>query len=217
MNGLLKNDFYACLGNGKIIAALLLALGAGLCVSGNETLLGALLLLSATALSSAYVAPLRREGKWARYLLTLPVRRRQIAFSHYAGFLASALCGTALAVAFTGATVLLHGNLYFYPGLRDFWSMTAFGFCGCLLMGACFFPLHYALGAERSDAALLISLAAAVGLIAAYSLLANALSEPDHMSDLRFYALIALFAVLAALAFGGSFLLSARLLERKEY
>lgn len=217
MNGLLKNDFYACLGNGKIIALLLLALGLGLCVSGNGTLLGALLLFSAAGLSLAYVAPLRREGKWARYLLTLPVRRRQIALSHYAGFLASALCGTALAVAFTGATVLLHGNLYFYPGLRDFWSMTAFGLCGCLLMGACFFPLHYALGAERSDAALLISIAAAVGLIAAYCVAANALSVPDRMSDLRFYALLALFAVLAALAFGGSCLVSVRLLERKEY
>ncbi len=216
MKGLLKNVFYASVGNAKVLLALLLVLGAGLCVTGNGALLGGMLLFSAATFAVAAAAPLRRNGRWDRFLLTLPVRRRCIVQSQYAGFLALCLLGTALALAFVGLTVLIHGNLYFYPGMRDFWSMTVFGLFGALLMGALFYPLHYLLGAERNEAALLIALIAAVGIIAAYSLAANALSVPDQMSDRRFYALLILFAVLTSAAFGGSYFLSAALFDHKE-
>ena len=217
MKGLLKNDFYASVGNARVFLLFLLALGIGLCVTGNGALLSGMLLFSATAFAVTAVAPLRGSGRWNRYLLTLPVRRRHIMRSHYAGFLALCLLGMGLALAFVGLTVLLHGNLYFYPGMRDFWSMTVFGLCGALLLGAFFYPLHCLLGAERSDAALLISLVAAVGVIAAYCLAVNALNVPDRMSDLRFYASLFLFAALTAAAFCGSLCLSTRMYEKKEY
>jgi len=82
MNGLLKNQFYGAFGGAVVLLAFFSAVGIGLLITGNPTLLNIFALVVATAFTFNTAANFRKEAssKWNKYELTAPVRRTRFHF-----------------------------------------------------------------------------------------------------------------------------------------
>lgn len=201
MKGLLRSLFYSAADNLRVAMVLVAAAGVVLVASGSTTLLNVLPLVVPPLLALVAIGALRREGasKWPRYQLTLPVRRRDIVRSRYLSHLFWSLAGTLAAALLLAMTLAVHGDHYFYYGLRDALTLVLGGGVLALLIGAIAYPLLQRLGTERLEAVFAVSVAGAVALVLGMSLVINLVAAGDVNDSLYYGSLVAIVGLTALL------------------
>lgn len=219
MTGLLKNDFYAVaelMGMGFI---LIIGLGVILLISGDATILIGYPVLSVPAVAITSISGFQREGisKWAKYKLTLPVRRVDIVKSQYINHALWSFLGVAVASAFVGGAVLIHGNIYFYYGFRDAITLILAGGVIAFLIGSLSYPLYYALSADKATIVTAVSALGSIGIVFGLSVLMNALSTGSYVTDSHYYGSLAAIVGITAALYLSSFLVSVSIFKKKEY
>ncbi len=219
MKGLLKNNFYGITDSLKVVALLLIILGAVLALLGDASMVGIFPFMPAPLLAVLSLSCLRRESasRWCRYKLTLPVRRSDIVKSQYISHALCSASGAVAAAIFLAVTVAIHGNIYFYYGFRDALTLIMGGLILSLLMGAAAYPLCYIWGAERMEIILIIALTAAIAVVFGLSLLLNVMLGDAIVSDILYYISLLAITVVTAAVYIGSCFAAAAIYERKEY
>ena len=219
MTGLLKNNFYGALESGVIFLAFFLVAGLGVLISGDAVLLNILILVPPTSFAISPASSFRKEAstKWNKYELTAPVRRKDIVKSRYINHVLWVLIGIATSAVFAGLMLSVHGNRYFHYGLRDILLLSCASLGTSLFMGAIFYPVTYLLGADKSEAAIIIGLLGAVGLTAGTLWLMNAANGFQAVSDPGFYLCLSVFTAIAIVFFLLSYFLSVFIYRGKEY
>lgn len=218
MKGLLKNNFYATLSNGKAFAAVMLLLGVFVVAMDNKipSLLIGYMLLSMIGFSFNSIASLRKESatKWSKYKLTVPVKRAAIVQSYFWSLLLWLIAGTVFAGTGAALSILLQG--FPFDRSTDVFMLFVVGTAVSLFMGAIFFPLFYAGGEERNEVFLVISLLCGVGLVMGLTTFINTLF-PAPMTVLQIIlGGVTIFAC-ALLVFILSCPLTACIYHKKEY
>lgn len=220
MTGLLKNNFYGAIGSAKIILLFLFIDGITLLVTGNQTVLAALALSSATLLSLNTASSIRKESstKWIKYQLTTPVKRSEIVKSRYLTHVLWSIAGLAIPFIFIALGLLIHGNIYFYNELRDPISFLSLNLGTSLFMGAIFYPLVYLLDSDKSEILMTIALLLSIALTVTIIKLINAKYPPNTiLSNLAFFKDIGIYLATTILAFISSQFLTTFIYNKKEY
>ena len=219
MTGLLKNNFYGALGSAKILLAVFLAVGIGLLISANHTLLNIYGLVTATVFSFNAVSGFRKEAstKWNKYELTAPVRRKDIVKSRYINHIIWIGAGLLLSAVFIGLTILFHGNNYFYYEVRDPLTLFSMSVGASLFMGTLFYPAVYFFGTDRSEIMIILSLLGAIGLTFGTIWVINAGHDFSSLSDAKYFLCLAFFLGVAVVSFILSYFLTNFIYRRKEY
>ncbi|MDO4273238.1 MAG: ABC-2 transporter permease [Eubacteriales bacterium] len=167
MKGLLKNNLYATLSNGKVFSIIMVLLGFFVVVMDNKipSLIIGYMLLGMIGFSLNSIASLRKESstKWSKYKLTAPVKRSAIVQSYFL----SLLLWLGVGMIFAGIGVTLSIMLHGFPFNRntDIFMLFVAGIGISLFMAAIFFPLFYIGGEERNEVFLAISFLCSIGIV----------------------------------------------------
>jgi hypothetical protein len=218
MNGLLKNQFYGAIGGAVVLLVFFSAVGMGLLITGNSTMLSIFALAAATAFTFNTAANFRKEAssKWNKYELTAPVRRSDIVKSRYVSHVIWVFSGIFLSAFFIVLTVAIHGNRYFYHTVRDPLALFSVGIGVALLMGTIFYPMVYLFGADKSEITMIISLLGAIGITVGVMWLFNAAYDFKPVTDYVFYINMAIYLVIAIASFVLSYFLTVLIFRRTE-
>lgn len=219
MRGLLKNNFYGMIENIKIAFVFVLVFGIVLLVSGSAAMLNAFCLISTPIMAVLAMSCLRKESssKWEKYKLTLPVKRNDIVKSQYISHSILSIGGTVFVALFLSCTVLIHGNQYFYYGLRDAITLIIGGGILAVLIGAIAYPLYYLLGAGKTEVISVLSVIGAISIVLGLSIIINMISGDGAVSNTRYYTCLILILVFAIVLFAVSYTLSSSIFKKKEY
>lgn len=184
MKGLLRNNFFAACANAKVFSIFMLLFGIFTVSVISQSLLIGFVLTGIVGFSVSAIAVSKNEfvSKWAKYKLTLPVKRADLIISAFINQVLWLLIGTVFAGTGIGLSWLLHGCLFDQP--IDILTMFALGISMSLFTGAVFFPLFYLGGEERSEVFLVISLLCAFGIDFTIISIFNHISEPGIISIL---------------------------------
>lgn len=214
MKGLLKNNFFAVYASAKVFSIFLLLFGIFTVSVISQSLLIGFVITGIVGFSISAITACKNEfsSKWAKYKLTLPVKRADIIISAFLNQILWLLIGTFFTGAGMSLSWLLHGCLFDQP--IDILSMFALGISVSLFMGAVFFPLFYLGGEERSEVFLVISLLCAFGIDFTIISILNNLSEPGILSILWGNATL---LACSLLAFALSCPLTISIFKRREY
>lgn len=218
MKGLLRNNFYATLSNGKVFSIVMVLLGVFVAVMDNKipSLIIGYMLLGMIGFSFQSIASLRKESaaKWSKYKLTAPVKRSDIVKSYFI----SQLFWLIVGILFAGIGVILSVRLHGFPFDRDtdIFMLFVAGIGISLFMGAIFFPLFCLGGEERNEVFLVISLLCSIGIIMGLITLINSLF-PSPMTTLQVILGGMLIFACGLLAFALSCPLTIGIFKKKEY
>lgn len=218
MKGLLRNQFYGALGSAVVLLVFFVAIGIGLLISGNASLLNIYVLVAATAFAFNAVSGFRKEAssKWSKYELATPVRRKEIVKSRFISHTLWVLAGVMLSALFVVLTLSIHGNIYFYYDVRDPLMLFCCGTGIALLMGAFFYPSIYLLGTDKSEIIMIISLLGSVGITVGIIWMLNAAYDFQLVTDAEFYLNVAIYMAIVLVSFVLSYFLTTLIYRRKE-
>ncbi len=218
MKGLLKNQFYGALGSALVLLAFFVAVGIGLLISGNPSLLNIYVLVASTAFAFNAVSGFRKEAssKWSKYELTTPVARKEIVKSRYISHGLWVFAGIILSALFVVLTLAIHGNHYFYYDVRDPLMLFCCGAGTALLMGTLFYPAIYLLGTDKSEIIMIISLLGSIGITIGIIWILNAAYDFRSVSDAEFYLNVAIYMVILLVSFVLSYFLTTFIYRRKD-
>lgn len=217
MKGLLKNNYYAALANAKVMAVIMILLGALGIALKNQGLLIAFTLLCMIGFSFISIASIRREGgsKWGKYKLTTPVKRGDIVWSHFLSLLLWLALG--MLMAGMGITLSLMFRGFLFDKNTDIFNLYIMGMGISLFMGAVFFLLFYRWGGqEQSEAFLAVSLIGGGGIMLGISMLVNTFF-PTPVTPLQTVIIGMMILAIAVLMFGMSCILSVYFYGRHDY
>lgn len=219
MMGLLRNNFYGAISNVKLFLVLDMALYVVLLVSGNDSLMTILSIVTAPAISLLAISGLRKENssKWGRYKLTMPVTRRTIIKSQFLIHFVWTGLGAAGAAVFMLLTVLIHGNLYFAYGLRDAATLILCGGVLSILIGAVSYPLLYLCGTERTEAILIVGVTVSIAIVFALTMGINAFLGPGNVTNAEYYISVAIILGISLVLYAVSYFATIAIFEKKEY
>lgn len=218
MKGLMRHHFYLSLSNIKIFGVLLLLLGLLAILMDNKNPSLLILCIGTSIIGSSVNALLslhkENAAKWSRYMLTFPLRRRDIIRSRYLSLLLGLLTGMLLAFFCLLFSVLLHG----FPFDRGIDPLFLFilPLCISLLMSALFFPLSLIGGGERKEAMLILSLFFGIVINLCLISLLNRIFGTNQ-SLYRQLANCGILFAFSGLAFLLSYFCTARIFKQKEY
>lgn len=215
----MRNNFVGVMENIKGMLLLIAGLGVVLCVTGSSLLLNVFSLASAPALAVTSAACFRKEAlsKWSKYKLSLPVRRREIIQSYYISHLFWCAVGMTVTATFMALTVWIHGNQYFYYGLRDAVTLIIGGGVLAILTGSISYPLFYSLGEEKTEFGIAASVAGAIAIVAGLSGLINILAGDGGISDRTYDLSLILIVAVTGICCFLSYRLSVVFFRQKEY
>ena len=214
MKGLLKNNFLTVYSNAKVFSVFMLLLGLFVVAVISQPLLIGYVLLSMVGFSVNAIMSIKKEfvSKWAKYKLTLPVRRAAIVKSYFISQLMWLLVGILYAGIVISLSWILHGCPF--DNSIDVVSIFALGISVSIFTGAFFFPLLYLVGEERSDIFLVISLLCGIGVVLGMISVLNLCLVPGIITIL----LSAVVLLLCSLAmFALSYPLTVGIYCKKEY
>lgn len=218
MKGLLKNNFYAAYANAGLFSIVMLLLGIFVIAVDNAipSLLIGYVLSVMVGFSVNAISGLGKEysSKWAKYKLTVPVKRTDIVKSYYISLLAWLLTGMVFAGICVTLSILLHG----FPFDRgtDILMLFTSGIGLSLFMGAVFFPSFYLGNEEKSEAIMIISILAAIAIFRVTVSLVNLLLGSD-LTTLQLILAAGILLACALLAFVLSYPLTVLIFVKKEY
>jgi ABC-type transport system involved in multi-copper enzyme maturation permease subunit len=155
---------------------------------------------------------IEEKAKWSVYALALPVSRSQYAASKYLLHLLLTTTGVILGAAYTGVMLL-----FSQKPVWDIFIYSPFPIIFCLIYGAIQLAVIFAFGGERGMYIMLLIYI--LLLLIAFSATHYGLIDLHKwMQNKAFLKECAIGgSVLAVVLFGGSFLLSKRIVEKKEY
>ncbi len=210
MKGLMMKDLLLL----KQSAKFLLLFLAIFCItglwSGNPSFFVSMAaLLCATSLNSTFSYD--AQAKWEQFALSAPVSRRQLVGAKYLLALLMTVFATALWLVFLAIGIFLPNAQPPAEAAVLFFSLLG----GSVLMMSLLIPLTMKFGNEKGRLAFVISITILFAIIfAVNSILAQAefASLPDWISHA-----VWLLPLLLALLFYGSYRISCRIAEKKEY
>lgn len=218
MKGLLKNNFYATLSNGKTFSVVMFLSGIFVVAMDNKipSLIIGYMLLGMIGFSLNSIASLRKESstKWSKYKLTAPVKRSAIVQSYFLSLLLWLIVGMVFAGIGVALSITLHG--FPFNKDTDIFMLFVVGIGISLFMGAIFFPLFYLGGEERNEVLLVISLLCSIGIIMGITTFINTFF-PTPMSTIQIIFAGVIILVSALFVFIASCPLTAAIYHRKEY
>ena len=217
MKGLFLDNFYKTFNSAKLFMFVILAAGIVLLITGNAaTILQLFVYISITALSAIAVSGMRKdsEAKWDKYEITLPVTRKDIIKCKYLSYLFWVSIGVIISVVFTFVAYLIHGNIFFAFGLRDVLSLFALGIGIAVIVGSLFFPMAYVFGVNKSEALLVISVIAGVGLAAYLIWLLNTIFDAEVTN---YYLILGVFVLTYCFMFVVSYLVTLKIYGKKNF
>lgn len=214
MKGLLRNNIYGTLSNAKVFAGFMILFGIfGVAVISQSVQIGYVMIgIIGFSVSAIIVAKNEFTTKWGKYKLTIPVTRADIIKSQFLNQVIWLLVGTCFVGIELGLYWLVHGSPFDQP--IDILTMFALAISMSLFMGAIFFPLFYAGGAEKSEVFWIIAILCAFGIDYTIVTILNSLLEPGIPCILCGAA--ALIACSLA-AFGVSYMVTVNIFKQKEY
>ena len=214
MKGLLRNNLYAALSNAKVFSGFMILFGIFAVAVISQSLQISYAMIGIIGFSVNAIAVTKNEyvSKWGKYKLTLPVKRTDIVKSLFLNQMIWLLVGTFFVGIEICLSWLFHGCPF--DQAIDVLTMFALGISISLFLGAVFFPLFFVGGEEKSEVLLIISVLCASGVDFAIVSVVNALLEPG-IASIICGALILLICSL--LAFALSYLLTAKIFQKKEY
>lgn len=218
MKGLLKNNFYAALSNGKAFAVVMLLLGVFAVAMDNKipSLIIGYMLLSMIGFSLNSIASLRKESatRWSKYKLTTPVKRSAIVQSYFVSFVLWLIVGMVFAGIGVSLSIMLHG--FPFDRNTDVFMLFVVGVGISLFMGAIFFPLFYWGGEDRNEVFLVIGFLGGMGLVMGLTTFINTLF-PAPMTTAQIILGGVMILASALVAFLFSCPLTVYVFRRKEY
>lgn len=150
------------------------------------------------------------QAKWDRYAIALPLGRRRVVAARYLFTLLMVLIAAAFSLL-TCTVISITGNGLFLETLAAVLTTLGLG----LLVADLLLPLNYKLGPERSRPYLYaIVFLPVIALVGAAQL--GWLDWLDQVPESYVISLFALAALLPLLGFPVSWLVSCRIMERKE-
>ena len=150
------------------------------------------------------------QAKWDRYAIALPLGRRRVVAARYLFILLMVLIAAAFSLL-TCTVISITGNGLFLENLAAVLTTLGLG----LLVADLLLPLNYKLGPERSRPYLYaIVFLPVIALVGAAQL--GWLDWLDQVPESYVILLFALAALLPLLGFPVSWLVSCRIMERKE-
>ncbi len=150
------------------------------------------------------------QAKWDRYAIALPLGRRRVVAARYLFTLLMVLIAAAFSLL-TCTVISITGNGLFLENLAAVLTTLGLG----LLVADLLLPLNYKLGPERSRPYLYaIVFLPVIALVGAAQL--GWLDWLDQVPESYVISLFALAALLPLLGFPVSWLVSCRIMERKE-
>lgn len=217
MWGLMKNNYYKMLSDFKLFLSFVFLVGIAVVVFDNENsgFLTGFLYLSVVGLPMSAAIGLRKNntGKWNQYILTLPMKRKDIVKSTFLTWLSVLGIGLLVAMGVFSLSFLFHGfPFYRYLDLLLLFT-SAVGIA--LFMSTVFFPLSYFDAKERTESIGIISLLLGIGIMTGIVILLNVLFEKP--SDLQLIFFCAGIQALAVFAYILSYFLTARIYLEKEF
>ena len=218
MKGLLRNNYYGVIDGAKILLSLFAVMGIALLISGSSELFIIFALAPATLLAFNAVSSLRKDAstKWIKYELTTPVRRKDIIKSRYISHALWTLIGSFLPFIFVAFAILIHGNKFFYPEMRDPVACFSAGLSSALFIGVFFYPSVYCLGTEKNELLLILSLIGAIATTMGIAILLYAGSDAN-LTDVEFFIAIVISLAIATAAYILSYFITTFIYPQKEY
>src|SRR5690625_772712 len=162
MKGLLLNQYYSVSGTFRNYLLFSIVIAGILLITRNEMMQSFAQLLPTIFLTTPALEVLKQESNsgWNKFVLTLPIKRKNVVQSHFLFFILAMLSGVL-------TTVVLHIVADFAVG-GVLTSDNIFGIMNgagvALILGILAYPLTYYFGAEKSDTILIISVMIAVVL-----------------------------------------------------
>lgn len=214
MKGLIKNNLYGTYANAKVFAGFMILFGVFVVAVISQSLQIGYVMTGIIGFSVSAVLTAKSDfiSKWGKYKLTLPVRRADIIKSLFFNQLIWLFAGLLFAGIELSLSWLFHGCPFDQP--VDILSMFALGISMSLFMGAVFFPLFYAGGAERGEVFLIIAILCAFGLDFTIVSITNELLDAGA-ETVVFGAII--LAGCSLVAFALSYPLTVCIFRKKEY
>lgn len=215
MKGLLKNNYYQIMGNMGLFLGFLMVFALVLVISDSQSLIVAFLYsaMMGSSLSVCLALGQKDRGKWATYLLTLPVKRKTLVQSIFLTQVFSLLTGMLLSAMVLAFIFGLQGNP-FDKGL-DSLLIYSSALAISLFLAAIFFPLSIMDHKDRRESLAILSLFAAMGLVAGLIRVINYfLPNPTNLALVISSGLLILVALMA---YGFSYKLSLKLYLAKEF
>jgi len=118
MRGLLTFSFYAASGNASLVLLVGLVLAVAFLVIGHAFFLNMLALAALVIFPMMVMASMGdKSGKWERFQLTLPIRRRNLLAVQYITVLLTAILGVILVVATIGVGYVLGESVLLDDGV----------------------------------------------------------------------------------------------------
>lgn len=214
MKGLLRNNIYGTLSNAKVFSRFMILFGIFGVVVPDQTVQIGYVMIGIIGFSVSTIIVTKNEftTKWGKYKLTLPVKRADIVKSQYLNQVIWLLVGTCFVGIELGLSCLFHGCLFDQP--IDILTMFALAISMSLFMGAIFFPLFYAGGAEKGEVFWIIAILCAFGIDCTIVTILNGLLEPGIPSIVLGAVVLIVFSLMA---FSVSFSLTVSIYSKKEY
>jgi len=218
MRGLLKNNYYATLSNGKAFSVVIILLGVFVVAMDNKipSLIIGYMLLVMIGFPLNSIASLRKESaaKWSKYKLTAPVKRSAIVRSYFLSLLLWLIVGMSFAGIGVALSIMLHG--FPFDRNTDVFMLFVVGIGISLFMGAIFFPLFYLGGEERNEVFLIISVLCGIGLVMGLTSFINTLF-PAPMTTIQVISGGVIILASALLTFVLSCPLTVSVYQKREY
>ncbi|ATP40320.1 hypothetical protein CSE16_09825 [Solibacillus sp. R5-41] len=217
MTGLLLTNYYLVYRSIFAYTGLTILVSGILLYFGDSSIHGmaAMLIILLMTLPATEVIKLEARSGYDKYVLTLPVSRRNIVQSHYLFY---------FLIAFIGA-ILSYGIFYIYDlvsitSIDGIFSIVSFGTFVVLFAGAIVFPLLYIFGPEKSDAIVLGSgmggLFATIGLQSVVGYLIEQLPLSNLNINPSLYVPI-IYLILGAIIYIISYFIAAFIYHKKEF
>lgn len=149
---------------------------------------------------------------WDRYAATLPLSRRQIVGAKYLSALIFFAGGTVLALA-VGLTIpTLHGSFLTLDEVAVILTAPLVGMLGTAVV----LPCYYRFGAQQSRLVMLVLYGVPSLVLVAVLRFSPQLLDGVKEAEISGAAVLGICAAVTAAALGLSYLLSVRIMERKE-
>jgi len=172
LKGLLMFSFYSASKNLSASLVICFLLAAGTLISNSAGLSAALfgMFLFVTMLNipmGVIMSMAAKEGKWERFQLTMPARRKDMICMQYLSVALTTICSTCMVVIVIGIATVTHDYMFNYGFIHALVeSIYLFGL-PLLMTGMCFPLATSKFGQGREHVILTISMLVSVGIMIA--------------------------------------------------
>lgn len=198
MRALLLTSYYLVFRSLLMYTGIAVVIAALMLTFGDESMYAFVVILTLIFVAIPSLEILKHEGKsgYDKYVLTLPVSRKQVVMSQYLFYLVVVTLGAVLSILILNVyTSIVSESIH----TSFFFSIVGPGIGLILILGATIFPLLYYFGFEKSDgilvAAAVFSLFASIGLEKSLNYSFNNVEVVSKTFQLETYLPIAIVSI----------------------